>query len=354
MHDGRATSVSDRDRERPDERGAGPPRSYAAAGVDIEAGERAVALMRPAITAAMGKGVVSRLGAFGAAVQSPGSQELLVSSADGVGTKVCLVRTDEEAAGVGRDLVHHCIDDILTCGARPLFFLDYLAFARLDPMRAAALVAGMSAACAATGCSLVGGETAEMPDVYREGAFDVAGFMVGTVQADRFLEGSRIQVGDALIGLPSAGLHTNGFSLARRLLESRLDEPCADTTVRGALLAEHRCYLAELMPLLERGLIRGLAHITGGGLPGNLPRMLPDGLAAQLEPNRWPLLPIFALLSTFGLARDELYRTFNMGIGMVMACDPADAAVTLAALPGAYRLGRVVEQGDGKRVVGLE
>jgi len=336
------------------ESGAGVPRSYAEAGVDIEAGERAVALMRPAISAAMGEGVISRLGAFGAAVRSPGSQELLVSSADGVGTKVCLVRTDEEAAGVGRDLVHHCINDILTCGARPLFFLDYLAFAKLEPRRAAALVAGMSAACAATGCALVGGETAEMPDVYREGAFDVAGFMVGTVRAGRFLDGSRIRVGDTLIGLPSAGLHTNGFSLARRLLDPRLDEPCGDTNVRGALLAEHRCYLPDLAPLLERGLVRGLAHITGGGLPGNLPRMLPDGLAARLEPDRWPLPPIFALLSSFGLARDELYRAFNMGIGMVLACDPADAAAILAELPAAYRIGRVIEQGGGKRMVGLE
>jgi phosphoribosylformylglycinamidine cyclo-ligase len=345
--------VSDLDTERPAERGAGVPHTYAEAGVDIEAGERAVALMRPAIAATKQAGVVSRLGAFGAAVQSPGSQELLVSSADGVGTKVCLVRTDEEAAGVGRDLVHHCVNDILTCGARPLFFLDYLAFARLEPNRAASLVAGMSAACAATGCALVGGETAEMPDVYREGAFDVAGFMVGTVRADRFLDGSRVRAGDVLIGLLSAGLHTNGFSLARRLLGARLDEPFGGMTVRMALLAEHRCYLSDLMPLLDRGIVRGLAHITGGGLPGNLPRMLPDGLAAQIDPEQWPLPPIFALLGTYGLARDELYRTFNMGIGMVLACGPADAAAILAELPAAYRMGQVIEQRDGKRVVGL-
>ena len=334
-------------------RRAAPPRSYAESGVDIEAGERAVSLMRPALEATSHAGVVSRMGAFGAAIRSPGSEQLLVSSADGVGTKVCLVRTDEEAAGVGGDLVRHCVNDILTCGARPLFFLDYLAFARLEPSRAAALVAGMSAACAETGCALVGGETAEMPDVYREGAFDVAGFIVGTVQANRFLDGSQARVGDVLIGLPSAGLHTNGFSLARRLLDSRLDEPYGDTTIRGALLAEHRCYLRELMPLIDRGLVRGLAHITGGGLPGNLPRMLPPGLAAHLDPEQWPLLPIFALLNPYGLARNELYRTFNMGIGMMLACDPADAVTVMDELSAAYRIGRVIEQRGEQRVEGL-
>jgi phosphoribosylformylglycinamidine cyclo-ligase len=329
------------------------PLSYAEAGVDIEAGEQAVNLMRRSVEATFHTGVVSRLGAFGGVVRSPGSNELLVSSADGVGTKVCLVETDEDAAGVGRDLVHHCINDILTCGARPLFFLDYLAFAKLDPNRAAALVRGMSDACAGHGCALIGGETAEMPDVYRESAFDVAGFMVGRVTDDRFLDGSRVEAGDRLIGLPSTGLHTNGYSLARRLLGARLDEACGDTTVRGALLAEHRCYLPELNPLLQRGLVRGLAHITGGGLPGNLPRMLPDGLGAHLDRSAWSAPPIFALLGEYGLSAEELYRTFNMGIGMVLACAQGEAEAIPQELPGAWLIGRVVERQSEQRVEGL-
>ncbi|MGH2346161.1 MAG: phosphoribosylformylglycinamidine cyclo-ligase [Chloroflexota bacterium] len=329
------------------------PHSYAASGVDIEAGEQAVALMRPAVEATFHPGVVSRLGAFGGAVRAPGSGEFLVSSADGVGSKVCLVETDEEAAGVGRDLVHHCINDILTCGARPLFFLDYLAFARLDPRRAAALVAGISAACAAHGCALIGGETAEMPDVYRQGAFDVAGFIVGTVREDHFLTGDRVKPGDCLIGLPSIGLHTNGYSLARRLLGARLADDCGDTTVRGALLAEHRCYFHDLMPVLNRGLVHGMAHITGGGLPGNLPRMLPAGLAARLDRSAWSAPPIFGLLGQYGLSADELYRTFNMGIGMVLACAERDAATILDGLPGASVIGRVIEQQGERRVEGL-
>ncbi|HWE63009.1 MAG TPA: phosphoribosylformylglycinamidine cyclo-ligase [Chloroflexota bacterium] len=327
--------------------------TYADAGVDIDAGEHAVRLMRQAVEASRTAQVVSRLGAFGAAVRSPGSHMLLVSSTDGVGSKVCLVASDEEAAGIGRDLVHHCIDDILTCGAAPLFFLDYLAFARLDPPRAAAIVAGMAAAGAAHGCALVGGETAELPDLYREHAFDVAGCIVGTVAEDRFLDGSRIMPGDTLIGLPSAGLHTNGYTLARRLLADRLHEPCGAHTVRQALLAEHRCYLPAMAPLLERGLVHGLAHITGGGLPGNLPRMLPAGLAARLDPQSWSSLPIFDLLGGYGLSREELFRTFNMGIGMVLACASSDAAPILATLQPAYAIGEVIEQGEEARVLGL-
>jgi phosphoribosylformylglycinamidine cyclo-ligase len=341
-------------------RGAPAPRSYAESGVDIDAGERAVSLMRSAVEATFGRTVVSRLGAFGAAVRSPGGYELLVSSADGVGTKVCLVETEEEAAGIGRDLVHHCINDILTCGARPLFFLDYLAFARLQPARAAAIVSGMAAACAAHGAALIGGETAEMPDVYRDGAFDVAGFIVGTVPSDRFLDGSRVREGDALIGLASAGLHTNGYTLARRLFAGRLHEPFGEGfeppysgTVREALLAEHLCYLPAVTPLLERDLLHGLAHITGGGLPGNLPRMLPDGLAARLDPANWPLPAIFQEISRQGLPAAELYRTFNMGIGMVLACPLAHAPAVLALLPGACHIGTVVAQEGSRRVGGL-
>lgn len=329
------------------------PRTYAEAGVDIDAGERAVARMREAVDGTRTAAVVSRMGAFGAAVRAPSGGTLLISSADGVGSKVCLVASDEDAAGIGRDLVHHCIDDILTCGARPLFFLDYLAFARLDPARAAAIVGGMAAACRAHGCALVGGETAELPDLYREGAFDVAGCMVGTVAEDRFLDGSAVAPGDALIGLPSTGLHTNGYSMARRLLADRLHQRCGAVTVREALLAEHRCYLPVVARLLDEGLIHGLAHITGGGIPGNLPRMLTAGLAARVDPERWPTLAIFDLMAELGLPREELYRTFNMGIGMVLACAPGEVGRVLTLAGPAFLIGEVIALDGDARVVGL-
>jgi len=332
---------------------AAPIASYAAAGVDIDAGERAVELMRPAIAGI--SHMANQFGAFGAAVPSPGTDMLLVSSADGVGTKLCLARTNEECAGLGRDLVHHCINDILTCGARPLFFLDYLAFAKLDPERAAAIVRGMASACQAHGCALVGGETAEMPGVYLSNAFDVAGFIVGTVEHTSLVDGTRIAAGDALLGLPSAGLHTNGFSLARALLQDKLDAimPEGQRTIREALLAEHRCYLPQLSPLLDECQVLGLAHITGGGLLGNVPRMLPPGLAARLDPQSWTPPTIFALLAAYGLPPRELYRTFNMGVGMVIACRPDRSARVLERLPSSWAIGSVEEAAGNARVVGL-
>jgi phosphoribosylformylglycinamidine cyclo-ligase len=332
----------------------GPPASYAAAGVDIDAAERARTLMGEAMRASHSSAVLGRPGQFGAAVLAPGGGTILVSSTDGVGTKVLLARTDEEAAGVGRDLVHHCFNDILTCGALPLFFLDYLAFARLDTARAAALVRGMAAACARFGCALVGGETAQMPDIYREGAYDVAGFVVGSVPPDRLLDGSRIGEGDALIGLPSAGLHTNGYTLARRLLGEDLDTPVeGGHTVRELLMAEHRCYVDQIAPLLERDLLHGMAHITGGGLPGNVPRMLPERLAASLDTHAWEVPPIIGMLARHGVTRNELYRTFNMGIGMVLACDAARSGEILNMLGEGVRIGTVVAQRDTSRVLGL-
>ena len=338
---------------------AEPIASYARAGVDIGAGERAVELMRSAVERASNTSVLTRFGAFGAAVRSPGDAMALISSADGVGTKVCLARTDDEAAGLGRDLVHHCINDILTAGARPLFFLDYLAFPKLSPERAAAIVHGMAGACAAHGCALVGGETAELPDLYREGAFDIAGFIVGSVRTDRLLDGSRIQAGDRLIGLPSTGLHTNGYTLARTLLAGRLDEPMPKAgtpesdTIRDALLAPHRCYLPEIAPLLDGDLVRGMAHITGGGLPGNVPRMLPAGLMARFEAGTWPIPPIFGVLAEYGLALDEQYKTFNMGIGMLLSVPHDRVHSVLGAVPEALPIGDVVPQQGNERVIGL-
>lgn len=326
--------------------------TYAAAGVDIDAGERAVELMREAVERSRTAAVVSAFGAFGAAVVSPGAGHYLVSSTDGVGTKLCLVETDQDAADVGRDLVHHSVNDILTCGARPLFFLDYLAFGRLQPTLAAAIVTGMAQACRRLGCALVGGETAELPDIYREGAFDVAGSIVGTVAAESFVDGRAIGSGDVLIGLPALGLHTNGYSLARRLLKDRMQERCGDSSVREALLREHPCYLEPVARVLDRGLIHGMAHITGGGLPGNVARVLPAGLAARVDPSTWPSLPIFDRLAQFGVAKEELYRTFNMGIGFVLLCAPHDAEMAVRLLGGeAYRIGEVIEQTSERRVI---
>jgi phosphoribosylformylglycinamidine cyclo-ligase len=329
--------------------------------------------MRKSIS--VGPTMVNQFGAFGAAVASPGADSLLVSSADGVGTKLCLARTDAEFAGLGRDLVHHCINDILTCGARPLFFLDYLAFGKLDPERASAIVAGISAACSNHGCALVGGETAELPDIYQADACDLAGFIVGTVARGKLLDGSNIAVGDALIGLPSVGLHTNGYSLARALLAGCLDEPlCASVnpqtsgldgdhggdggnasgpTIRDGLLAEHHCYLPDVIPLLDSNVILGIAHITGGGLLGNVPRMLPEGLSARLDPTCWPSPRIFELMETFGLTPIELYRTFNMGIGMALACRQDNAGLMLDAMSGAVIIGSVEEDLGAGRVMGL-
>jgi phosphoribosylformylglycinamidine cyclo-ligase len=347
------------------------PTSYAAAGVDIGAGERAVDLMRPAIAGA--QKLANRFGSFGAAVPSPGGDMLLVSSADGVGTKLCLARTDADYAGLGRDLVHHCINDILTAGALPIFFLDYLAFAKLNPQRAATIVHGMSAACSAHACALVGGETAELPDLYQDDALDIAGFIVGAVAKDSLIDGTAIRQGDTLIGLPSAGLHTNGYSLARLLLADRLDEPFQASssqpgelpgdvrqhggpvtgTIREALLSEHRCYLEQLSPLLDQRAILGLAHITGGGLPGNVPRMLPEGLGAHFDRQSWQVPAIFQTLQTYNIAPIELYRTFNMGIGMVLACRPEASHLVLDMVQDARIIGSVIKDRDGARITGL-
>jgi phosphoribosylformylglycinamidine cyclo-ligase len=335
---------------------------YRDAGVDIDAKYEAVRSSLPAIRATFTAGVVGDIGQFGgvfdlAAVGAAGQH--LVASIDGVGTKVEIARRAGRIGSVGADLVNHCINDILVQGARPLFFLDYIAVARMVPEDVRAVITGIATACRESGCALIGGETAEMPGVYRDGAFDVAGVIVGAVAKGKLLDGSRVAAGDRILALPSSGLHTNGYSLARAVvdkmqwsLDARPNE-LGGATLADALLAVHRSYYRDLWPLLERDLIHGLAHITGGGLYDNLPRILPEGTAASIDAAAMPRPPIFDLLVAGGdVARDEAYRVFNMGFGMVVIVGADRCETVLADLAArgmhAYSVGEIIR---GSRVV---
>jgi phosphoribosylformylglycinamidine cyclo-ligase len=283
---------------------------------------------------------------------------ILVSSADGVGTKLRVAFLSGLHDRCGRDLVNHCVNDILVQGARPLFFLDYMACGRLDPGVLAAVVEGVARGCRENGCALLGGETAEMPGFYGDGEYDVAGFIVGMVDRPRLIDGSAIRAGDVLVGLRSAGLHTNGYSLARKLFfevaglgpHDRVE--ALDGTVADTLLAEHRSYLRAIEGLLDDGLVRGLAHITGGGLTDNLPRVLPGGLSAEIRFGTWDVPPVFTWMQeTGGVDRAEMLRTFNMGIGMVVVVAPENLDPVRAHLEAAgeavAEIGSIVE-GDGE------
>ena len=259
------------------------------------------------------------------------AQPVLVASADGVGTKLKIAFAAGVHNTVGRDLVNHCVNDILVQGARPLFFLDYVATGKLSPEVVASVVEGVAYGCRENGCVLLGGETAEMPGFYSEGEYDIAGFIVGVVDRSKVIDGKRIEPGDVLLALPSAGLHTNGYSLARKLFfeiagyEVNTHLPEVGMTAGEALLQPHLSYLRPLEGLLDRGVIKGLAHITGGGLTDNIPRILPEGTAVRIEKGSWPVLPVFELFRRLGNVSDsEMYRTFNMGVGMVIVCAPGD------------------------------
>jgi phosphoribosylformylglycinamidine cyclo-ligase len=327
---------------------------YRQSGVDIDAGNEAVRRIKDLARSTYTSGVVSGVGSFGGLFALDGSiaDPVLVASADGVGTKLKIAFMTGVHDSIGADLVNHCVNDILVQGARPLFFLDYLATGRLEPEVAEQIVRGMSRACVENGCALLGGETAEMPGFYASGEYDVAGFIVGIVSRSRIVNGENIVAGDVLIGLPSSGLHTNGYSLARRIafdtLGLRVDSlvPELGTTVGEALIRTHRSYLRVISPLLERGRIKGMAHITGGGLTENVPRMLPPGRGFSLDRNSWAVPPLFRWLQKAGdLDEAEMFRAFNMGVGLVLACAPGDADDVIAALDGmsesAWRLGRV-------------
>jgi phosphoribosylformylglycinamidine cyclo-ligase len=344
--------------------------TYRDAGVDIDAAARALERIKAHGRSTMKAGSTSTIGHFGGAyLLESGPDQLLVASADGVGTKLKLafVLGGEAHTRVGADLVNHCVNDILACGARPLFFLDYVAMGTLDPDTLDRLVGGMAAACRENGLALIGGETAEMPGLYAEGEYDAAGFIVGAVAPDRYIDGSGVQEGDALIGLPSSGLHTNGYSLARQILSltgdrtvdrAILDRPLTggDYRVGEALMQPHLSYWGEVQPLVERGLVHGIAHITGGGLVDNVPRMLPDGLAARLDPSTWDVPPIFDFLIDAGsVSPAERYRAFNMGIGLVLAVAPERATDVVSAINNAHVVGKVVRKSEegGPAVIGL-
>ena len=334
--------------------------AYRQAGVDIDAGNRAVELMKEAVRGTFTPSVLADVGSFGGlfALDKLPPQPVLVASIDGVGTKVKLAAQLGRWRGVGVDLVNHCINDILVQNARPLFFLDYVASSRLQPEAVAATVAGMAEACKAAGCALIGGETAEMPGVYAEGAFDVAGAIVGLADRGSLLpRREAMQAGDALIGLRSSGPHTNGYSLVRRAIEGQdLLQVLADgQTLADALLAPHRCYLPEVEAIQAAGVaIKGMAHITGGGFVENVPRCLPPHLAARIVAKSWDIPPVFQQLMRWsGLSqsdagRQEAYRVFNLGIGMVLVLAAADAAPVLDLLPEAVVIGRLIERSEGE------
>jgi phosphoribosylformylglycinamidine cyclo-ligase len=331
--------------------------NYRDSGVDIDAGNETVQRIKALARSTFTRGVLSEIGSFGglfALDRDRYREPVLVSSADGVGTKLKVAVMTGRHDTVGGDLVNHCVNDILVQGAEPLFFLDYLATGRLSPAVAEQIVGGIARACRENGCALVGGETAEMPGFYADGEYDVAGFIVGVVEKARVIDGRSIAPEDVLIGLPSAGLHTNGYSLARRVLFDGLGwtvdtfVPELQTTVGEALLAPHRSYLTVVRPLIERGIVKGLAHITGGGITENLPRILPDGCAATIDRRSWQVPPIFTLLrQRGGIAGDEMFRAFNMGIGLIVVCAARNEAQAIAALidagePAARRIGTVV------------
>jgi phosphoribosylaminoimidazole synthetase len=337
--------------------------SYAAAGVSIDAGNRTVELMKDAVRNTYGPEVLAGIGAFGglydAAVLKAMKQPVLVASTDGVGTKVKLAAQVGRYDGIGHDLVNHCINDILVQGARPLFFMDYVATARLDPEMIAAVVRGLAAACSAAGIALLGGETAEMPGVYAPGEFDVAGTIVGTLERDAILPRATLAAGDVLLGLASSGPHTNGFSLIRRILaDADLETPLSELGGRSladTVLAPHRSYLPVVGPILAQPdhPIKALAHLTGGGLIENLPRVLPEGLTAVVRRSAWPMPALFDLLQQRGeVEPTEMLRVFNCGIGLIVVCAAADAEALRRALPEeSFLIGELAKGDRGVKVV---
>jgi len=335
--------------------------SYRDAGVDLDAAESAKERLKALVGATRDENTLSDLGLFGGlyAVPSGLDRPVLVSSADGVGTKLKVAFLAGRHDTVGQDLVNHCVNDILVQGARPLFFLDYLALGEMDEEVVSDVVGGVATACRENRCALLGGETAQMPDFYAPGEYDLAGFVVGVVERARILDGSRVQAGDALIGVSSRGLHTNGYTLARRIVFDRMglsvDDvlPGVGVSVGDALLQVHKSYLDSVYPLLEGDHVHALAHITGGGVPGNLPRVLPDGLGARIERGSWTPPALFQVLAEAGgVQQEEMDRVFNMGVGMVIVTSATHSDATVRALRDAgeeaWIMGEVVTgQGVG-------
>ncbi len=331
--------------------------TYADAGVDITSGERAKKRIKVLAETTFTKGVLGGIGGFGALFAldlKRYKNPVLVSSADGVGTKLKIAFETGKHNTVGTDLVNHCVNDIAVQGATPLFFLDYLAAGRLDPRVIESVVAGLAAGCQANGCALIGGETAQMPGFYADNEYDLAGFIVGVVDRDKLITGKSIRIGDVMLGFPSNGLHTNGYSLARKLLfevagyQMNQSVRALKDKVGTALMKTHRSYLPVIQPLTKAGVVAGMAHITGGGITENLPRILPKNVSAVIDTESWPRPPLFKHLQELGhITDEEMLRTFNMGIGLI-AVVPAEKWKRAQALLGRlgepfYVLGQVVK-----------
>ena len=339
--------------------------TYKEAGVDIEAGDALVERIKPIVASTAIPELLGEVGGFSGLVGLPEgmSDPVLVSGTDGVGTKLKVAQAAGRHDTVGIDLVAMAVNDVLTSGARPLFFLDYFACGRLDVDVAEQVIAGVAEGCRRAGCALVGGETAEMPGMYGPDEYDLAGFAVGVVERSRIVSGRNVRPGDVVVALPSSGLHSNGYSLARRVLWEDPGRGLGDAfaggtgTLADVLLEPTRIYAAEVAALLHAARLKAIAHITGGGIPGNLARVLPDGTSAVIESSSWEPPAVFAALEAAGVARDEMVSTFNLGMGLAVVVDEADADACLDALerqgsPG-FLAGRITERGDGEPAVRL-
>ena len=332
-------------------------KAYALAGVDIDVADKVKKIIaRQARTTLRPEVIGSEF--FGSMFQLRGYEEpVLVSSTDGVGTKLRIASLLGRHDTVGMDIVNHCVNDILCCGAEPLFFLDYIAMAKLKPKQIEAIISGIVEACRELGCSLIGGETAEMPGIYSRGNYDLVGFIVGVVERKNILDGSSIRPGDVILGLPSAGLHTNGYSLVRKVFGIDGNPSCLDKfypelgrSLGEELLQVHRCYYPQLKPVLP--LIKGLAHITGGGFVGNIPRVLPEGTAAHIRKDSWDIPQIFKLIQKEGnIEEAEMYQVFNMGIGMTVVCSPQQVKKIASILPQAKVIGDIISRKGRDRVI---
>lgn len=331
--------------------------AYALAGVDVSLADKVKKIVARQAQATFQPEVLGS-GFFGSMFQLKEYDEpVLVSSTDGVGTKLKIASLLGKNDTVGIDIVNHCVNDILCCGAEPLFFLDYIAMGKLRPEQIEAIISGIVQACQEVGCSLIGGETAEMPGIYSQESYDLVGFIVGVVGKKNIIDGSSIVPDDVILGLPSSGLHTNGYSLVRRVFGTDADPsslnkfyPGLGKSLGEELLQPHRCYYPQLKPALP--MIKGIAHITGGGFAGNIPRILPQDLAAHLHKDSWDILPIFKLIQEKGDIKEvEMYQVFNMGIGMTIVCSPQQVAKIVSILPQAKVIGKIIKREDEERVL---
>lgn len=335
-----------------------PQDNYQVAGVNIDAATAAKELIKPLAHSTARPEVLGGIGFFGGLFEAPKGYDnpVLVSSTDSVGTKVKIAIQMGRLDTVGIDIVNHCVNDIFVAGAEPLFFLDYIGLGELVPEETEKIVGGITNACKDAGCALIGGELAEMPALYRKGDFDLVGFIVGVVERGRILDGSRVQVGDVLLGVPSSGLHTNGYSLARRVF--RVDEdpkvlgkfhPDLGRTLGEALLEPHRAYYPLLKPILPK--LKAMAHITGGGFPGNIPRVLPDRIGVQVQRSKWEVPPLFSMIKSQGdIDQSEMDAVFNQGIGIVLITSEAEASNVKDQIQGACEIGTVIPWSGQARV----